>query len=324
VPPAPFVFVGRQLPGPALDRLREVAEVDVWEGELPPPADVLAQRAALADALITLLTNRVDAALLDSCEKVRVVSNFAVGYDNFDLSELTKRRIPASNTPGVLTEATADLTFALLLATSRHIVEGRDDVLAGKWKTWEPSGWLGLELTGATLGIVGLGQIGRAVARRAAGFSMRILGADVRPFEVPGVEQVELPRLLAESDVVTLHTELSAQTRHLIGAAELAQMKPSAILLNASRGPVIDQRALTEALRSGTIAAAGLDVTDPEPIAVDDELLRLKNCLIVPHIGSATFVTRSKMAEMAVTNAIAGLRGERLPNCVNPEVYDGA
>ena len=271
-----------------------------------------------------MLTDRVDAALLDRCEKVRVVANYAVGYDNFDLAELTRRGIPASNTPGVLTEATADLTFALLLATTRHIVEGRDAVRAGKWKTWEPSGWLGLELGGATLGIIGLGQIGRAVARRAAAFSMRILGTDVRPFEVAGVEQVELARLLAESDVVTLHTELSAETRHLIGGKELAQMKPSAVLINASRGPVVDQRALTEALRDGTVAAAGLDVTETEPIALDDELLTFDNCLVVPHIGSATLVTRSKMADIAVMNAIAGLQGARLPNCVNPEVYGAA
>ncbi|MGB9111260.1 MAG: D-glycerate dehydrogenase [Acidimicrobiales bacterium] len=317
----PRVLVGRRLPGGALDRLRRIADVDVWEGDLPAPPDTFAERAVSAIGLITLLTDRVDSALLDRCPEVRVVANFAVGYDNFDLAELTRRGIPASNTPGVLTEATADLTFGLLLATSRKIVAGRDAVRAGKWKTWEPSGWLGLELSGATLGIIGMGQIGRAVARRAASFQMHVLGSDVRPFDVPGVEHVELPELLARSDIVTLHCELTPQSRHLIGEDQLHQMKPSAILINASRGPIVDQRALAAALREGTIAAAGLDVTDPEPIAPDDELLALENCLVVPHIGSATLHTRSRMADIAVDNMIAGLNGERLPNCLNPEVY---
>lgn len=317
----PRVFVGRRLPGGALDRLRAVADVDVWEGDLPPAAGTFAERAEPASGLITLLTDRVDAALLDRCPNVSVVANFAVGYDNFDLGELTRRGIPASNTPGVLTEATADLTFALLLATARKIVEGRDAVLQGKWKTWEPSGWLGLELSGATLGIVGLGQIGRAVARRAAAFQMTVIGSDVRSVDIAGVEQVELPELLTRSDIITLHTELTPETRHLISTEQLRKMKPTAILINASRGPVVDQRALADALREHTIAAAGLDVTNPEPIAADDELLRLENCLVVPHIGSATFTTRAKMADLAVNNMIAGLRHERLPNCVNPEVY---
>lgn len=318
----PRVFVARELPGPAIERLRGVADVDVWERRLPATSEELVGRASGADGLISLLTDRVDAAVLDACPRLRVVANYAVGFDNLDVAELTRRGIPASNTPGVLTEATADLTFALVLAVSRHVVEARDAVRAGRWATWEPEGFLGQELSGATIGIVGLGRIGKAVARRASGFSMRVLASCRSGSGPEGVQVVNFATLLAESDVVTLHCSLNAATYHLIGRPELEAMKPTAVLVNTARGPIVDQAALAWALRNGTIAAAGLDVVEEEPIPPDDPLLELPNCVVLPHIGSATMATRSKMADIAVANVVAGLAGDRLPNCVNPEVYE--
>jgi glyoxylate reductase len=320
----PFVFVTRDLPGTGLSRLGRVADVDVWPERLPPPPEVLAERAAPADGLITLLTDQVHADLLDACPRLRVVANMAVGYDNLDVAELTRRGIPVGNTPGVLTESTAELTWALILGASRRLVEAANAVVSGQWLTWEPSFLLGQELCGAVLGIVGMGRIGQAVARRAAGFDMRVLAWSRQPKPLPGlgveVRWVGLDELLASADVVSLHCALTPETHHLIGAAQLAQMKPSAVLVNTARGPVVDQPALAEALRTNRIAAAGLDVTEEEPIPGDDPLLRLPNCLVVPHIGSATVQARSKMADMAVDNVIAGLAGLPLPTCVNPEV----
>jgi lactate dehydrogenase-like 2-hydroxyacid dehydrogenase len=275
-----------------------------------------------------MLTDRVDDEFLDAAGLgLRVVSNMAVGYDNIDVPACTRRGIPVGNTPGVLTETTADLAWALILAAARRLPEGERFVHSGAWRTWSPTHQLGLDVHGATLGIVGLGRIGQAVARRAIGFGMPVLYASRRRVD-PAIEAglnatwVPMDDLLARADIVTLHVDLNPSTRRLIDAAALARMKPTAILVNTTRGPVVDPAALYRALRDGTIRAAALDVTDPEPIPVDDPLLTLDNCLIVPHIGSATEATRGKMAAMAAGNLLAGVRGERLPNSVNPEVYD--
>jgi glyoxylate reductase len=306
------VFVTRELPGEALDRLRSEHEVDVWGGELPPSREQLAERAARAEGLLTLLTERVDAELLDRLPDLRAVANFAVGTDNIDLAECGRRGIAVGNTPGVLTEATADLTFALILSTARRLVEAAADVHAGRWRTWEPRGWLGADVAGATLGIVGPGKIGRAVARRAEGFSMRVLFAGRRAGD--GLEPLE--RLLAEADFLSLHCPLTEETRHLIGAPELEAMKPSAILINTARGEIVDPRALREALESGAIAAAGLDVTEPEPLPADDPLLGAPNLTVLPHIGSASRTARAAMADLAVDNLLAHFAGEPMPNAV--------
>jgi lactate dehydrogenase-like 2-hydroxyacid dehydrogenase len=324
----PRVFVARQIPAVGLRPVLEACDATVWEGDTPPPRDELLRAVAGSDGILALLTDRVDDALLDAAgPQLRVVSNMAVGYDNIDVAACTRRGIPVGNTPGVLTETTADLAWALILAAARRLPEGERFVHSGGWRTWSPMHQLGLDVHGATLGIVGFGRIGQAVARRALGFGMRVLYAS-RSRAEPAVEADlkatwrPLEALLAEADFVTLHVDLNPSTRHLIDTAALARMKRSAILVNTTRGPVVDGRALHEALRDGVIRAAALDVTDPEPIPPDDPLLTLENCLIVPHIGSATEATRGRMAAMAAANLLAGLRGERLPTPVNPEVYD--
>ncbi len=298
--------------------------MDLWEDELPPPRDVLLRRVAGVDGVLTLLTDRVDDELLDAAgPALRVVSNYAVGFDNVDVAACARRGIPVGNTPGVLTDTTADLAWALLMAAARRLPEADRYVRAGSWRTWGPLLLLGPDVHGATIGIVGFGRIGQAVARRAQGFGMTILYHDVQalPPEVTeplGATYQPLEALLARSDFVSLHVNLSEVTRHLINAETLAWMKPTAVLVNTSRGPVIDQPALAAALRDGTIWAAALDVTDPEPIPMDDPLVGLDNCLIVPHIASASRATRGKMAAMAAANLIAGVRGEPLPTEVPP------
>jgi glyoxylate reductase len=323
----PKVFVARLIPDEGLEPIRQACDVDLWTEALPPLRDELLRRVAGKEGLLTLLTDRVDAELLDAAgPQLKVVSNYAVGFDNLDIPELTRRRIPAGNTPGVLTETTADLAFALMMAAARRVDEGSRYVRQGRWKTWGPMLLMGVDLHGATLGIVGFGRIGREMAKRASGFGMQVLYHDVHP-ATPDEErslnarQVEMDELLASSDMISLHTNLTDETRHLIDASALARMKPTAILVNTSRGPVVDQAALYEALRDGQIFAAALDVTDPEPMAPDDPLLTLENCLVVPHIASATGVTRGKMAAIAAANLLAGLRGDPLPSCVNPEAY---
>lgn len=318
----PKVFVSRIIPAAGLDKVKAQCEVDVWPERMPPPYDVLTERVKGVDGLLCLLTDRVDAALMDAAgPQLKVISQMAVGYDNIDIRAATERGIPVGNTPGVLTEATADLTMALLLAAARRIVEGVRYIESGQWQTWEPETLLGADLTGATLGIIGLGRIGRAVARRASGFDMRIIAHD--PTTSPeaaaevGAALVDFDTVLAESDFVSIHTPLSNETRHMINAAALQKMKPTAILVNTARGPIVDQKALYDALRNGTIAYAALDVTDPEPIPVSDPLLALPNITIVPHIGSASVRTRNRMAEIAANNLLAGLRGDPLPNQVN-------
>jgi glyoxylate reductase len=325
----PRVFVARRIPEEGLAPLREVCQLVVWEDELPPPREALLAAVAGCQGVITLLTDRVDAEFLDRAgPSLRVVSNYAVGFDNIDVAECTRRGIPVGNTPGVLTETTADLAFGLLVAAARRIVEGADYVRAGRWRTWGPLLLLGVDVHGATLGIIGFGRIGQAVARRAQGFGMTVLYHDVARVD-PAVEArlgaqfVSLDELLARSDFVSLHVNLTPETTHLINRRRFRQMKPTAILVNTSRGPVVETEALVEALRGGVIGGAALDVTDPEPLPADHPLLRFPNCLVVPHIASASRATRGKMAQMAAANLLAGLRGERLPTCVNPEVYGG-
>jgi glyoxylate reductase len=301
------VLVTRRLPFPALDRLAAAGhEVDVWPAPLPPKPDDLRARVRPADALLCLLTERVDAALLDDAPRLKAVAVMAVGTDNVDLEACRARGIPVGNTPDVLTEATADLAFALLLAAARQIPTAAADARAGAWQTWEPAGWLGADVHGATLGIVGAGRIGRAVARRASGFDMRVLTTKDTP----------LPELLEAADFVTLHVPLTDDTRHLIDAAALERMKPTAILVNTSRGPVVDQEALAEALHANRIAGAALDVTDPEPLPANDPLHEAPNLIVVPHIGSATTATRGRMADLAVDNLLAALAGEPMPHSV--------
>jgi glyoxylate reductase len=324
----PKVFVSRVIPDDGLRRVTEATDATVWPDDLPPPRDELLRAIEGCDGVLTLLTDRVDAEFLDRAgPQLKVVSNYAVGFDNVDVAECTRRGIPVGNTPGVLTETTADLAFALLMAAARRLPEGDRYVRAGKWKTWGPMLLMGPDVHGATIGIVGFGRIGQALARRAAGFGMTILYHDVNelPGDVTGplgATFTPLAELLARSDFVSLHVNLTDETRHLIDATALRAMKSTAVLVNTSRGPVVDGAALYEALKRGEIAAAALDVTDPEPIPTDDPLLTLDSCLVVPHIASASRATRGKMAEMAAANLLAGLRGERLPTPVNPEVYE--
>jgi len=324
----PSVFVTRVIPDEGLDPVREACEVDLWTEELPPPRDELLRRVAGKEGLLSLLTDTVDDDLLDAAgPQLKVVSNFAVGFDNIDVAACTRRGIPAGNTPGVLTETTADLAFTLLMAAARRIPEGVDYVRDGHWKTWGPMLLMGVDIHGATLGIVGFGRIGREMARRGRGFGMRILYHDVNPASPEeeaelGVRRVEMDDLLRESDFITLHVNLTDETHHLIDAAALRSMKPTAVLVNTARGPVVDPDALEHALRTGEIFAAGLDVTEPEPLPADHPLVALPNCLVLPHVASASGVTRGKMAAMAAANLLAGLRGERLPTPVNPEVYE--
>jgi glyoxylate reductase len=299
-------------------------ELRVWREDLPPGPDALAELVHGSDGVITLVTDPVDGALLDAEPQLRVVSNYAVGYDNIDVDAATERGVLVCNTPGVLTETTADLSWAILMAAARRVVEGADYVREGNWRTWGPTLLLGADVHHATLGIVGFGRIGKEVAKRARGFDMTILAYDAYPdhetAQALGVEFVSLDELFARSDFVSLHCSLNEETYHLVGAEQLRAMKTSAILVNAARGPVVDTEALLEALREGQIAGAALDVTDPEPLPADHPLIGMPNVVVVPHIASASVATRNKMAEMAVGNLLAGLRGERPANLVNPDV----
>jgi glyoxylate reductase len=303
------VFVTRRLPFPALERLKAAHDVDEWPGELPPAPEELRTHARDADGLLSLVTDAIDAAVLDAAPNLKAIANMAVGTDNVDVATASGRGIAVGNTPGVLTDATADLAFALLLALARRIVPGAAQVRDGEWHTWEPAGDLGADLAGATLGIVGRGRIGQAVARRAGGFGMEIVHSS-RSSGVP------LDELLERADFVSLHTPLTDETRGLIGAAALSRMKPTALLINTARGGVVDQDALRTALHEGTIAGAALDVTEPEPLPSDHPLLDAPNLLVVPHVGSATVRTRARMAEMAVENLLAALDGRPMPHPV--------
>jgi glyoxylate reductase len=319
----PRVFVTRIIPSEGLDRVRAACDAAVWDDELPPPRDVILRQAREADGLLSLLTDSVDAELMDACPQLRVVSNFAVGFDNIDIPAATARGILVGNTPGVLTETTADFAFTLLLAAARRVVEGVDYVRAGRWHTWGPLLLTGPDVHHATLGLVGLGRIGVEMAKRARGFDMRVLYSDVvRRADLEasyGLEHTSLEDLLRQADFISLHTPLTPQTHHLIGHEQLRMMKPSAILVNTSRGPVVDTEALAEALRAGAIGGAALDVTDPEPLPADHPLVALPNCIVVPHIASASHATRAAMARIAAENLLAGLHGAPLPAGLNPE-----
>ena len=312
------VLVTRRLPDGGIDPLIAAGhEVVAREHDTPFTKDELCAAVGDVDAVLCLLTDRIDADVLDAgAGRLQVVSNVAVGYDNIDIAAAKARGIVVGNTPGVLTETTADLAFALILAAARRITEADRFVRDGRWQTWDPNLLLGYDLHGATIGIVGYGAIGRAVARRALGFGMRVLHASRSDARDANATRVPLDALLRESDVVSLHVPLTDETRAMIGEAQLRAMKPAAILVNTARGGIIDQPALVRALHEGWIAGAGLDVAVVEPIPRGDPLLDAPNCVLLPHIGSATHATRSLMASMAIENCLAGLRGEPLPNAV--------
>jgi glyoxylate reductase len=321
----PKVFVTRRIPASGLDRIREYCAAEVWDGPLPPPYDLIKQKAADCDGLVTLLTDKIDAALLDAAPRLKVVSNYAVGFNNVDVAAATARGVAVGNTPGVLTDATADMAFCLLIAAARRLAAGADDARAGKWKTWEPLGWLGQDLVGRTLGVVGMGRIGYALAKRCrGGWDMPVLYYDVHKNERAEAEldavKVELNTLLSESDFISVHTDLNETARGLFNAARFAQMKSTAVFVNTARGPVVVEKDLVEALKNGVIFAAGLDVTDPEPPPADSPLWRAPNLIVAPHVASATVGTRDAMAEICASNLLAGVRGEKLPAWVNPEV----
>jgi glyoxylate reductase len=320
------IVVTRRLPDIILSRITDSARMRLWEGDFPIPYETLCEWSQGCDGIYCLLTDRIDAGLLDAAgSSLKVISQMAVGVDNIDLPACTARKIPVGHTPGVLTDATADLAVALMLAAARRLVEAAEFIRQGKWETWRPMELVGRDLSGSTVGIIGLGRIGQAVAKRLRGFDCQLLYTQLKPTadaNSMGGRYVDFETLLRESDFVTLHCPLNDSTRGLIDAAALRLMKPTAVLVNTARGPVVDQDALIEALRSRAIAAAGLDVTTPEPLPPDHPLLGLPNVIVLPHIGSATIAARMRMANMAVDNLLAGIHGEQLPHCANPAVYE--
>lgn len=323
--PRPKVFVARRIPDEGLNAIAATCDVDVWPNQLPPSADVLRDRVKDCDGLVSLLTDRVDGALLDAAPRLKVVSNFAVGFNNVDVPACTQRGVCVGNTPGVLTDATADIAVTLLLNAARRIAESAADAKAGRWLTWEPLGWLGQDLARRTLGIVGMGRIGFATAKRLHhGWGMKVLytkrSASPEAEKELGAKRVEFDELLGQSDFVSVHADMNPSTKGMFGAAQFKKMKRTAVFVNTARGPLVDQPALAEALRNGTIFAAGLDVTEPEPLPPEHELYALPNCVIAPHIASATIDTRNAMARRCANNLLAGVKGEPLPNWVNPDV----
>ena len=324
----PRVYVTRRLPQPALDIIRPIADFTLWDREdVPPAREVLLREVTQVDGLLSLLTDRIDGEVMDAAPRLRVVSNFAVGFDNIDIPAATQRRIVVTNTPEVLTETVADFAFCLMLAAARRLVEGDRYARDGKWKTWEPLLLAGQDMYRATLGLIGLGRIGSAVARRAKGFEMRVMYYD--PFRREDLEQslqIEyrpFTDVLRQADFISVHVPLSEQTRHLIGRDQFSMMKPTAVFVNTSRGPVVDQQALAEALAARRIFAAGIDVFEREPVPTDDPLLAQGNAIVAPHIASASIPTRIRMATLAAENLVAVLQGKRPPNPVNPEVLKG-
>ena len=321
----PKVFVTRIIPDKGLDLVKESCDADVWEGELPPPREDILKRVQDVDGLLSLLTDKVDSEVMDAAgPQLKVISNYAVGFDNIDVSAAAARGIPIGNTPDVLTDATADFSFALMMSAGRRVLEGDRYVRDGKWKTWGPMLLRGSEIKDATLGLIGFGRIGKAMARRASGFDMRVIYYDPskqdQDNELNAIP-VDFETLLKESDFISLHTPLKPDTRHLIDAKALSLMKSTTVLVNTARGSVVDMDALHDALKEKRIFAAGLDVTDPEPLPSNHPLLTLDNLIIAPHIASASVTARSNMAFLAAKNLVAGLKRERLPHCVNPQVY---
>jgi len=317
------IFITRRLPEEGLQLLKEY-ELEIYEGDAPPSKEEIIEGVKDKDALICLLTDKIDAEVMDSAPNLKIIANYAVGIDNIDVKEATKRGILVTNTPGVLTETVADLAWALLMAVARRIVEGDKFMREGKFKGWAPLLMLGSDIYGKTIGIIGAGRIGSAVARRAKGFNMRILyysrKRNEKLEEECNAEYVDLETLLKEADFVSLHTPLTEETYHMIGEKELKIMKPTAYLINTGRGKCVDEEALVKALKEGWIRGAALDVFENEP-AIHPELKKLDNVVLTPHIGSASYETRSKMAVMVAENVIAALEGKLPPNCVNPEAY---
>lgn len=321
----PSVFVSRVLPGrEPLARLEADADVEVWPGVDPPPPDDFRAAARTSDGLLTMITDEVDGGFLDACPKLRAVANMAVGYDNIDVAAASERGVLVTNTPGVLTEATADLAFALLLAAARRLPEGEAAIRGGRWGEWHPTWMLGVELSGSTLGIVGPGRIGAAVARRGLAFGMRIVysGRHAAP-DFPG-DFVDLGELYASADFISVHVPLTEETAGMFDADAFARMQPHAIFINTARGGVVDQAALQAALEAGEIGGAALDVFTPEPLPPDDPLLSAPHLVITPHLGSATEATRARMAGLAVDGLLAALAGRRPEHLVNPEALEAA
>ena len=319
------VFMTRLVAGNAVDRIAASCALDLWPGENPPSREVILERIRGCSGLFSLLTDTIDATVMDAAGGgFKVISNYAVGFDNIDVAAATHRGISVGNTPGVLTETTADLAFALLMSAARRIVEGVDFVRAGGFHSWSPTMLLGCDIHGSTLGILGMGRIGRAMARRGSGFGMRVIYSSPSHLEASPMykaQRVSFEELIERADFLSLHVPLMEETRHLINRETLALMKPTAVLINTARGAVVDHSALHAALVERQIAYAALDVTEPEPLPAGHPLLGLANCIVVPHLGSGSLATRIRMANMAADNLIAGLRGDRLPNSVNPEVY---
>jgi len=323
----PRVYVTRQIFPDALDLIEKSAELELWPDDEPPSPEQLMEAMSNVDGAIINVMDRIDAPLLDAAPKLRVLSQVAAGLDNIDIPEATKRDIMVGYTPGVLAKSTADLAFALLLAVARRVVESDKWVREGNWKiSHHPMFWLGSEVNGSTLGILGLGGIGLEMAKRGLGFDMKVLyhsRTRKRDLEKEyGLKYASFKRVLAESDFLSIHVPLTPQTNHFIGEKQLQMMKPSSILVNLSRGPVVDTEALHQALTKGTIAGAGLDVFDPEPVPTDHPILGLDNVVVLPHIGSASNRSRRDMHLLAARNLVAGLNGDRLEECANPEVYE--
>jgi len=322
----PKVYVTREIPERGLKIIKERFDAEVWPEYAPPPKEVIIQKARDVDALASLLSDKIDAEVFDAAPKLKIVSQMAVGFDNIDVKEATKRGMYVTNTPGVLTETTADFAWTLLMAVARRVVEADKYVHTGQWRVgWHPSMLSGRDVYGATIGIVGAGRIGSAVAKRAKGFNMKILYYDVIPrpeLEKIGAKRADLDTLFRESDFVSVHVPLLKQTYHLINEERLKLMKKTAYLINNSRGPVVDEKALYKALKEGWIAGAALDVFEQEPTPVDNPLLTLDNIVVAPHASSASHETRSKMAEMVAENLIAFFEGRTPPNLVNPKVLE--
>lgn len=311
--------------GDAIERLSAHCEIDQWNKVEPIPRVELQARLAGCDGLVCLLTNRIDAQLIDSAPGLAFVSSMSVGVDHIDVAALTERGIPLGHTPGVLVDTTADLNMALLLAAARRIPEADQYVRQGRWEAerpWHPEMFVGKDLAGARLGIIGLGEIGQAVARRAAAFGMAVQAWTRSGRQVNGIGSVSLSQLLATSDFVSVNVALTSDTRNLLDAAAIATMKPGSVLVNTARGGIVDEVALAEALASGHLFSAGIDVFSSEPVRLDNPLLKLPNVVVAPHIGSATVQTRGRMAALAADNMIAAIKGERMPHCVNPQVYE--
>jgi len=322
----PYIFVTRKIPEKGVSILKKFAEVEIYDGDIPPPKSLIIEKVKVADALLSLLTDPIDEEVLKAGEKLKVVSNYAVGYDNIDIETATKLGIMVTNTPGILTEATAELTWSLILAITRRVIEADRYVREGKFKGWSPTLFLGTELKGKTLGIIGLGRIGQAVARKAKAFSMKVIYTDRernKKVEVEiGAQPVSIDTILRESDILSLHVPLTPETYHLIGEYELRKMKSTAYLINTSRGAVVDEKALIKALKNRWIAGCGLDVYEEEP-KIPEDLKKMENVILLPHLGSATQETRERMAIVAAKNIEAALLGQIPENLVNPEVLIG-